>query len=126
MCSVTWILALLGVIQFCEIAIKVPFLSVLKRSRNYISLALSLVRNRHVSDHWKERMVPFYAMAFTKCSLHFMLLIAACFMPLVVCVGIATLVCPSALNDLTSFLALISLSAYTICHLLLRLRFARG
>ena len=126
MCSIAWILVLFGLIQFCELAIRLPFLSVLKRSRSYISLAISLVHNRHVSDHWKERMVPFYAIAFTKCSLHFFMLIAVCFFPLAVCVVAAALACPSTLNVLNSFLALTSLSACTICYLLFRLRFARG
>ena len=126
MCSISWILVLFGLIQFCEVAIRVPFLSALKRSQNFIFLAITLIHNRHVSDHWKERMVPFYAMAFAKCSLHFFMLIAVCFLPLAVCVVVATLACPSTLETLESFVALTSLSACTICYLLFRLRFARG
>ncbi|MCB1831835.1 MAG: hypothetical protein KDH19_00055 [Geminicoccaceae bacterium] len=65
----TWLAAALLCILVVEIALRLPFAGLLRRTARTATSALWTLRARHVSDHWKEKVMVAYSGRMFACSL---------------------------------------------------------
>ena len=71
----THIILLLVCILSIEIFIKSNFLSTLKIFSKIIKKVVRVVASKNISDHWKEKILPVYALRIMKYSLHILIIL---------------------------------------------------
>jgi len=71
----THIFLLLVCILSVEIFFKSNFLSVLDIFSTIIKKVVRLVASKNISDHWKEKILPVYALRMMKYSLHILVVL---------------------------------------------------
>ena len=71
----THIILLLVCILSVEIFFKSNFLSVLDIFSTIIKKVVRLVASKNISDHWKEKILPVYALRIMKYSLHILIIL---------------------------------------------------
>jgi hypothetical protein len=72
----THIFLFLVCILSIEIFIKLNFLSTLDRFSKIIKRVVRVVASRNISDHWKEKILPIYALRIMKYSLHILVVLS--------------------------------------------------
>lgn len=73
----SFIVASLSVILVMEVALRSPLIRLVRALLNRSGKALRLIGNAKVSDHWKERILPSYALAMLRASLLILLWLIA-------------------------------------------------
>lgn len=71
------LILMLGCILSIEIFLRLNFLSHLKTILNSVRKVLHLIPSKKISDHWKEKVIPIYAIRMMKASVK-ILLISLC------------------------------------------------
>lgn len=74
-----WILLLIGCICFVEVFIQLDALSQVQSLKDILARVVRVVRSSHISDHWKEKVLPRYALALFKTSLQIFAILLASF-----------------------------------------------
>ena len=77
--TVDWLFLLLGSIGFVEIFIRLDTLSQIRSLNEIVLRVTTVIRSARISDHWKQRVLPSYALALFKQSLRIFALLLACF-----------------------------------------------
>ena len=65
----TWISIAIATVAACELIVRLPLLAQVRAARDTAQKAFGLMRNSHVSDHWKELVIPRYALMLAGSSL---------------------------------------------------------
>ena len=78
-----WLLAGIGTISAVEIMLWLPLSSVFVRSQSNMRQVLHVIKSRKISDHWKELVVPSYALRMFRDTAQLMLLLVIVVSPIV-------------------------------------------
>lgn len=84
-----WVLASLVGIGFVEILLRLPLSVVLKRFLIISSKAKRVIRSPKISDHWKERILPIYAIELFKITLRIALYLFLAMLPILLLLVLA-------------------------------------
>ena len=90
----------------CEFFLRLPFNTLLIRLVRFSKRAVSVLRSRKISDHWKEKALPCYAVKIGMASLALGALLCAALSPFVV----VTLLFSPRFSELIHFFADLSAS----------------
>ena len=96
----TWVLLLISTIAIVECFIRFPISTKLKNFSEVIWKAIRIVRSSSVSDHWKEKILPHYALSIFVCSIDFFIALLFRFSPLI----LALLICFTFDHQFAQFL----------------------
>ena len=78
-----WLFAGLAGIGFVELLIRLPISLTLTQLRATVSRMLAILTSRKISDHWKERALPKYALRLFKLTMLLAVYIVAAFIPFI-------------------------------------------
>lgn len=84
-----WVFAALAAVGFVEILGRTPFFSAFHAYRSIVGKVLATMRSRRISDHWKERVLPRYALSMMGRTLMVAGSIVAAFVPFLILWGMA-------------------------------------
>ena len=57
-----WLLAAIASIGAVEVILRLPLMRTIGRFRSTLSMVSSVIGSTKISDHWKEKVVPIYAL----------------------------------------------------------------
>jgi len=123
---ILWALLLVAAVIACELFLRLPLMTAIRGATATAGKASRLLRAKRISDHWKERILPVYAVKIAGNSLKFFgflcLVLGA-----VVLVGLAA---PGGLAGWIAFLArpvvIVALCLVSIPYMVLRSRMAKA
>ncbi len=64
-----WVLIVFSTILSCELVIRIPFIRSAHDLRLSSQKAIKIIKSSSISDHWKEKILPYYAVDIAKLSL---------------------------------------------------------
>ena len=115
-----WVLVIVAAILASEAFVRLPVLQKIGTVAATSRKAMKLVRSARVSDHWKERILPVYALKIGMGSVSFFLLLCAALLPVL----LAGLLYPPGLSAwshaLLSPLVIVILCAVSLGYIWLR------
>lgn len=115
-----WVLVVVAAILASEAFVRLPVLQKIGTVAATSQKAMKLVRSARVSDHWKERILPVYALKIGMGSVSFFLLLCAALLPVL----LAGLLYPPGLSAwshaLLSPLVIVILCAVSLGYIWLR------
>ena len=76
-----WIFAALAGIGFVEAMLRLPMFPALGHVRQIVSQVQRVIRSKHISDHWKEKILPRYAFRVFRSTLVIGACLLAAFIP---------------------------------------------
>ena len=76
-----WLLAGIATIGAVEVMLRLPLSSAVLRTRQLIKRVVHVVTSRKVSDHWKEIVVPTYALQLFRRTAHLTFLMVVAVSP---------------------------------------------
>lgn len=85
-----WLFAALAGIGFVELFIRLPIVSTMSRTRAILSKVSAVLGSSRISDHWKERVLPAYALRLFGQTMVLALYLAVAFAPFALLIAIAT------------------------------------
>ena len=85
-----WVLAGLSAVGFVELFSRFPVKPTLRRFMETANQAVFVLQSRNISDHWKEKVLPRYALNLFTMTILLTVYLAAAFIPFVLLAGIAT------------------------------------
>jgi len=77
-----WLLMILGGIAAVEIILRLPLKRQFQTMTDISRRSTRVLRSPHISDHWKERMLPSYALRLARASILLFLIFCAAIAPL--------------------------------------------
>ncbi|WP_171123242.1 MULTISPECIES: hypothetical protein [unclassified Ruegeria] len=80
----TWLFAVLASVFFVETICRLPFFETLARFNGTIGRVSRVMRSGNISDHWKEKSLPRYAMRILLSSVVLFLIILTACVPVLV------------------------------------------
>lgn len=107
----SWFIAILSTIVFVETLVRIPIIPRCKSLGGLVSKILSTLRSKNISDHWKEKALPQYALLLGGHSLALFMWLLLCLMP---GIGIILL---SELMGVQVYARLISVEGIVACTL---------
>lgn len=81
----SWLLAGVSGIGFVELMIRLPFFSTLAQFKAVGAKVMAVLSSKKISDHWKERVLPKYALKLFTLTLLIALYLIAAFIPFLLC-----------------------------------------
>ena len=121
-----WLRLAVAAVVASELFLRLPLLAEIRRATGTASKAQALLKSKRISDNWKERMLPYYALVIGRSSVFFFLLLCLALVP-VVLIGLTH---PggvvSWLAALMQPLNLIGLCVLSVGYMVVRSRFTRG
>lgn len=121
----TWLLIILATLAACEIVRLLPIPATVRTIGDNAQRARRVLASSRISDHWKERMLPRYALRIATASLGVLAMIAAILVPYL----LAGLVAPGGLatffNLLLTPLVSLAILVGSVLYVWLRLRTSR-
>lgn len=120
------ILLAFATILAVEVALRVPLDKTVPRAIKCGKRAVQIIGARHVSDHWKEKALPAYAMRIFGASLLLFVMLVAILMPFVITEVIGRLLDIRVMDRLLTVWGTVAFMALGFCWLFLRNRVRRG
>lgn len=121
-----WALVALASVGASEAFMRLPILSRVRKIAGYAAKSGRLLRSPHVSDHWKERILPVYALRIGVGSVVMFLTLCGALLP-VLLVG---LLYPGGLagwgEALVDPLTIVVMTVLSISYIWIRLRLMRN
>ena len=72
-----WLLVIGAAILASEAFLRLPVMARIHRVAAYSQKAMRVLQSKHISDHWKERVLPAYALRIGAGSVMFFVLLCA-------------------------------------------------
>ncbi len=120
------VLLAVAAIAASELFLRLPVLGQAQGLGEVARKSAALLASKHISDHWKERILPVYSARMARCSVLFFLLLCCAVAP----VALVGFVAPGGgtrwLDLLMQPAAIALLCAVSIGYVLLRLKVMRG
>jgi hypothetical protein len=96
-------LALIGTVAAVELALRLPIGGTVAQMHTTVGKITRVIGSKHISDHWKERILPSYALRLMQVSLLIPLLLALALAPFAVIALFSPSVDPSFADYLISW-----------------------
>lgn len=120
-----WILVIVAAILASEAFLRLPVMARIQRVAGYSQKAMRVLQSKRISDHWKEKVLPAYALRIGSGSIMFFVLLCVALLPVLV----AGLIYPGGLvawsEALLSPVVIIVLSAVSLAYIWIRLKASR-
>ena len=120
------ILLALATILAVEVALHVPLDKTVPRAIQSGKRAVQIIGARHISDHWKEKALPAYAMRIFGASMLLFVMLMAILMPFVITDMIGRFFDIHVMDRLLTVWGTMASMALGLCWLFLRNRVRRG
>jgi len=121
-----WLRLILAAVLASELLLRLPLPETIRRANGAARKSARLLQSRRISDHWKEKMLPAYAMTIAANSLLFFALLCVVVLP-VVLIGFSD---PGGMGGWLAALVqpvnIAVLCAVSILYVILRSRLRRG
>ncbi len=121
-----WLLILVAAVLASEAFLRLPLMPAIRRANRAAARSVRTLRSARISDHWKERMLPVYALTIARNSVLFFALLCLAVLP-------ALLLGVLLPGGITAWLALLIrplnlllLCGLSVLYLVIRTRLARG
>ena len=78
-----WLRLLVAAVLATELLLRLPLLPTIRRATSAAAKSQKLLKSKRISDHWKERLLPYYALVIGRNSVFFFVLLCAAILPVV-------------------------------------------
>jgi len=121
-----WFLVIVAAILASEAFVRLPVMARIQGVAAYSQKAMRVLQSKRISDHWKERILPAYALRIGGGSVMFFVMLCAALLP----VAAAGLLYPGGLRAwseaLISISAIVVMSVVSLGYIWLRLQIPSG
>ncbi|MEO8722862.1 MAG: hypothetical protein ABI395_04965 [Sphingobium sp.] len=115
-----------GAIAASEILLRLPLMNQIQIVTATAQRARTVLGSKHISDHWKETILPAYSVRIASRSILFFICLCVVVLP----IGLVGLMAPGGiaqwLETLMQPLAMLGLCVTSIIYILVRTRLSRG
>ncbi|WP_299681658.1 sulfotransferase [uncultured Roseobacter sp.] len=115
-----WLFAALAGIGFVEILMRVQFFATLGRFQHILARVPAILRSERISDHWKEKVLPRYALMMLRTTGRVAVSLLAAFAPFALLAGLAHLMGVAFLDFSMSWAGLIFITVVALAYAKLR------
>lgn len=121
-----WLLAGIATIGAVELMLRLPLPAVIARWQSIVQRVVRVITSRNISDHWKEIVVPTYALRLFRLTLQLALLVVIVVSPFAVAFAVAVIVKVPLLDFLSSMTGILFSSVVAVLYASLRIPGARA
>lgn len=120
-----WALAGVATVLSCELFCRIPIFSSFLEVKLTASKALRVLKSESISDHWKELVLPKYALTIARCSVLFFLYIVMALCPFLLVGLFSSLIGLNFFNFIFDFLPIIYITVFAWAYLVMRNNFGK-
>lgn len=116
----SWLLAAVAGIAAVEVILRLPLAETLVRCRQTTSKVQSVITSARISDHWKEKVVPAYAIRLLGLSVRIALYLLLVMAPVLTFIAIATALGVPFLEFTLSLTGIVFMSVVALAYARIR------
>lgn len=120
-----WVFAALAAVGVVEILGRTPFFTAFHSYRKIVGKVFATMRSRRVSDHWKERVLPRYALSMMACTLMVVASLLAAFVPFLILWALAEALSIPFMALVLSWSGILAMTGVAVAWMTLRKSLAR-
>jgi hypothetical protein len=126
MTAVDILILIVGTFLGCELGLRLPWIKAVRQILTFMTKSIAVLTSDKISDHWKERVLPGYAIRLLSASFYLTVSCVILLLPLVAAGWFITGAFESAYEPWLEISHLIIVTGVAAIYLFMRLRKARG